>query len=207
MFETIIAWVSSIILFLGYPGIVFLMILESMIFPLPSEAILPFAGYLVGRGEMNLMLVTLSATLGSLIGSWISYEIGRYGGRRFLKKYGKYLLLNETHLKWTEGWFARFGDKTIFFSRLIPVVRHFISIPAGMTQMNRTKFFLYTFFGALIWNFFLVLVGVWLGNEWITVGSYTKPVEIAVIIIIAGFFAWLLFWKIEKATMQYFHKK
>jgi membrane protein DedA with SNARE-associated domain len=202
MLDIVVTWVVKIIELMSYPGIAFLMALESMIFPLPSEAVLPFAGFLISEGELNLWLVALAATVGSLIGSWVSYEIGYYGGKPFLKRWGKYFLLNETHLDWTEQWFLKYGDKTIFFSRLIPVVRHFISIPAGMTKMNRTKFFIYTFAGAFIWNLFLTWVGVLLGKEWSRITQYTKPFEIIVLIIIVGFIAWFVFKEIEKRTLK-----
>ena len=202
MLEIIITWISQTILFLGYPGIAVLMMLESMIFPLPSEAVLPFAGYLVSEGQLNIWIVAIAATIGSMAGSWIGYEMGKYGGKPFLRRYGKYLLLNETHLTWSEQWFLKYGDKTIFFSRLIPVVRHFISIPAGATKMNKTKFFTYTFAGAFIWNLFLIWCGILLGKQWTRIGEYSKPFEIAVIVIICGFIAWFIFKEIEKRTLD-----
>jgi membrane protein DedA with SNARE-associated domain len=204
MIEIIIDWVTRTILFLGYPGIAFLMILESMVFPLPSEAVLPFAGYLVSTGQLNIWLVALAATIGSMVGSWAGYEIGRYGGRPFLKRYGKYFLLNESHLVWTEEWFHKHGEKTIFLSRLIPVVRHFISIPAGTSGMNKKRFFFYTFTGAFLWNLFLTWCGVLLGKQWVLIGDYSKPVEIIVIVVIVGFIGWFVFQQIEMRT---FNKK
>ncbi len=204
MLSQVMQWVSDTILFLGYPGITFLMVLESMIFPLPSEAVLPFAGYLVSIGQLNMWFVIIAATIGSVIGSWIGYEMGSFGGRRFLRKYGKYFLLNETHLDWTEQWFIKYGEKTIFFSRLIPVVRHFISIPAGTSKMNKGKFFFYTITGAFIWNWFLVWCGILLGKEWELIQSYTQPFEIVVIGIIIILVGWFVFKEIEKRT---FNKK
>ncbi len=202
MLEQLMLWASSAILFLGYFGIVFLMVLESMIFPLPSEAVLPFAGYLVSIGEFNLWFVVIAATVGSLIGSWISYELGSYGGKKFFHKYGKYFLLNETHLEWTEQWFKKYGEKTIFFSRLVPVVRHFISIPAGTSKMNKTKFFFYTATGAFIWNLFLVWCGVLLGKEWERISGYTKPFEMVIIVIIVVLVGWFIFKEVEKRTLN-----
>jgi len=207
MLDIIIDWVTRTILFFGYPGIIFLMMLESMIFPLPSEAVLPFAGFLISQGKMNLWFVAIAATIGSAIGSWIGYEMGRYGGKPFLRRYGKYFLLNEEHLTWTEQWFKKYGDKTIFFSRLIPVVRHFISIPAGATRMNKSKFFFYTISGAFTWNLFLTWVGVQLGANWELVGKYNKPFEIIVIIGIVGFTVWFIFKQIERRTLEKRSKK
>jgi membrane protein DedA with SNARE-associated domain len=202
MLQFLIEWITKVILSIGYPGIAFLMMLESMIFPLPSEAVLPFAGYLVSLGKLNIWWVALAATVGSMIGSWIGYEIGRYGGKPFLRRWGKYFLLNDTHLEWTDEWFKKHGEKTIFFSRLIPVVRHFISIPAGMTKMDKTRFFAYTFAGAFVWNLFLTYVGVLLGEQWTRIEHYTQPIEIVIAIIIACFIAWFVFKQIEKRTLE-----
>lgn len=202
MLDFVIEWVVKVILFLGYPGIAFLMVLESMIFPLPSEAVLPFAGYLVSEGQLNIWLVALAATIGSIIGSWIGYEMGRYGGRPFLRRYGKYMLLNETHLDWTERWFAKYGEKTIFFSRLVPVVRHFISIPAGASRMDKKRFFFYTFTGAFIWNLFLTWCGVLMGRNWQQIAQFSKPFEVITIIAIVGVIAWFVFKEIEKRTLR-----
>jgi len=201
MLQAILDWIANTILFFGYPGIAFLMMLESMIFPLPSEAVLPFAGYLVSLGQLNLWFVALAATAGSMVGSWIGYEMGRYGGRPFLNRWGKYLLLNEQHLDWTENWFKRYGERTIFFSRLVPVVRHFISIPAGASRMKKPRFFAYTFSGAFVWNLFLTWCGVLLGNQWVKVGEYSQPFEVIVIIVIVGLVAWFVFKEVEKRTL------
>lgn len=202
MLDVVIGWVTNTILFLGYPGIAFLMVLESMILPLPSEAVLPFAGYLVSTGQLDIWLVALAATVGSMVGSWIGYEIGQYGGRPFLRRWGKYLLLNEEHLTWTEEWFRKHGEKTIFFSRLIPVVRHFISIPAGASKMRKTRFFFYTFTGAFVWNLFLTECGVLLGQQWQNIGYVSKPLEILVIIALVGLVAWFIFKQVEKRTLE-----
>jgi membrane protein DedA with SNARE-associated domain len=136
------------------------------------------------------------------VGSWFSYEMGRIGGRPFLRRWGKYFLLNEQHLVWTEKFFKRYGEKTIFFSRLIPVVRHFISIPAGTTRMHKGKFFAYTFSGAFIWNLFLIYVGVILGNEWQRFGQYIQPVQLVILVIIIAFAAWFAFKQIEMRTLS-----
>ncbi|HIH23423.1 TPA: DedA family protein [Candidatus Woesearchaeota archaeon] len=207
MLDFAIEWVVNIILFLGYPGIAILMVLESMIFPLPSEAVLPFAGYLVSEGSLNIWLVVLAATIGSVIGSWIGYEMGRFGGRPFLRRYGKYFLLNETHLDWTERWFRKYGEKTIFLSRLIPVVRHFISIPAGASGMNKPRFFFYTFTGAFAWNLFLTWCGVLMGQNWQQIARLSKPFEVIIMIVIVGLAAWFVFKEIEKRTLRRRAKK
>ncbi len=169
---------------LGYPGIVLLMALESMIAPVPSELVMPFAGFLAGQGKLNFMLVIVFSSLGSLLGSLISYYIGKRGGYSLVKKFGKYLLLDETDLQKTQQWFEKRGEKTIFISRFIPVVRHLISIPAGVGRMDLKKFCLYTVLGATLWNGFLAYVGFVLGQRWEMVRQYTEPLSLAVAIIL-----------------------
>lgn len=207
MLDVLFSMVSSIILFVGYPGIAFLMTLESIVLPLPSEIILPFAGYLVSEGKMSLWLVVLAATVGSVIGSWIAYEVSRARGRRFLQRYGKYLLLNEKHLLWTEGWFVRYGEKTIFFCRMLPVIRHFISVPAGTSKMHRGQFLAYTFAGAFVWNFALTYVGFLLGKEWHRIGNYTQPLDFTLVIIILVLVLWIVYREVERRTMDWSIRK
>ena len=170
--EQIALFCLNIISSLGYFGVFFLMSLESMIFPIPSELVMPFAGFLVANGEMQLGGVVMFATLGSIFGSLLSYYIGKYGGNRFVFRYGKYFLLNEEHLKSTERWFSRKGEVTIFIGRFIPVVRHVISIPAGIGKMNLRRFIIYTIIGAGIWNLFLAYVGFLLGSNWTIIKQY-----------------------------------
>src|SRR3989344_3587309 len=136
---------------IGYAGVFFLMALESMITPIPSELVMPFAGFLVSTGQFDLLLVVLAGAFGSLLGSLISYYAGMLLGRPLLLKYGKFLLLRESHLVITEQWFKMHGSKAIFIGRLIPVVRHLISIPAGFARMHLLKFAVFSFAGAPMW--------------------------------------------------------
>ncbi len=169
--------------FLGYPGITFLMTLESMVIPIPSELVMPFAGFLAEEGKMNFWLVIFFSSLGSLLGSLISYYLGYYGGKKFVLKFGKYLLLDSADLEKTEKWFQKRGDKTIFFSRFIPVVRHLISIPAGIGKMNLKKFCLYTITGATIWNSIIAYCGYVLGENWNQIRHYSEYFSVSVAII------------------------
>jgi membrane protein DedA with SNARE-associated domain len=169
---------------LGYVGVFVLMAFESMIIPLPSELVMPFAGFLVAQGRFSMMWVILFATIGSLTGSLISYFIGKFGGNRLVLKYGKYVLLSEHDLKKTEQWFTKRGELTIFIGRFIPVVRHVISIPAGMAKMDLKKFCLYTVIGAGIWNAILAYAGYFLGQNWNKIRQYTEPISILVACII-----------------------
>lgn len=186
----------------GYFGIFFLMSLESMVFPMPSELVMPFAGFLIASGQMNLLFVVLAATLGSIVGSLLSYCLGKYGGNKFVFKYGKYFLLNEEHLINTERWFSKKGDLTIFIGRFIPIVRHVISIPAGIGKMDIKKFSLYTILGAGIWNFFLAYIGYLLGSNWEKIKQYSDYISWAVLIILLVIGAYFLLRAIKKKRMK-----
>ncbi|MGD0711365.1 MAG: DedA family protein [Bacteroidales bacterium] len=190
----IISFIGSV----GYTGVFVLMILESMIMPVPSEAVLPFAGMLVADGHFTLLGVIFFSTLGSIVGSLISYYIGDYGGRPLLDRYGKYLLLDHHHLDLTEKYFQKKGDITIFICRFIPVVRHLISIPAGMGKMNIWKFSIYTIIGAGMWNAFLTYVGIKLKSNWDVVLKYSSIIDIVVVLLLAAIWIYVVF-KLYKA--------
>jgi membrane protein DedA with SNARE-associated domain len=162
------------------------MVLESMIFPIPSEAVMPFAGFLASQGKFSMLGVAIASTLGSLIGSGLSYFIGLYGGRPFLQKFGKYFLLDESHLKWAENFFEKYGDKAVLISRFIPVVRHLISIPAGTAKMNLAKFFVYTLIGATTWNMFSAWLGWKMANNWMLIKKYTHYLDYLVVLVLAS---------------------
>ena len=187
MFEAIIlaifSFIVGIISGIGYLGIFILMALESMITPIPSELVMPFAGFLVSQGKLSLVAVILAGALGCLAGSLISYYIGYLGGRPFVLRVGRYLLLHESDLKWTEGFFRKHGEKTIFICRFIPAVRHVISIPAGVGRMDIKKFSAYTFAGSLVWVSILTYAGILLGDNWKQLYSFTEKFDIIVIVL------------------------
>jgi membrane protein DedA with SNARE-associated domain len=203
MFEQLINLFIKIIETGGYAGVTFLMALESMVAPVPSEAVMPFAGFLWFLGKMSFAKIVIFSTLGSIVGSLISYCIGAFGGRPLIKKWGKYFLLNEAHLDYTEQFFTRFGNKTIFFSRFIPIVRHLISIPAGIGKMNLLKFIVYTTLGAGIWNGFLAYLGFQLGNKWEEIRKYSEVLDIVFLAAIIG----LIFYFIYKQKRTICHSK
>ncbi len=184
MTEILINHVVNWIGISGYAGLVVLMALESMVAPLPSEAVMPFAGFLIFEGRFSFHEVILFSTIGSIIGSVISYYAGLYGGRPFVSRFGRYLLLDLHDLELTESFFNKYGDKTIFFSRFIPVVRHLISIPAGAGEMKLGKFALYTAIGAGLWNSFLAYTGFRLKSHWETIRHYSQIVDIVVLIVL-----------------------
>ncbi len=184
----------------SYTGIFVLMALESMVFPIPSELVMPFAGFLIFSGHFDPWAVMVVSSLGSMAGSLISYGLGRMGEPVVLR-YGRYLLLNVHHLDWTKKFFNRHGGKTIFLSRFIPVVRHLISIPAGLARMSLAPFLLYTVAGATLWNGFLTYLGVRLRENWWIIQRYTHILDyviVAILVALAAYFFWKL--KHSRAT-------
>jgi len=192
LIEPIIEFAINVIENFGYVGIFVLMLLESTATPVPSEAVMPFAGFLVHSGKFNMYIVSLVGALGSLAGALISYHIGKFLGREFIIKYGIYVLISERHLIATEKFFDKYGSKTIFLSRFIPVVRHLISFPAGIAKMNLLKFSAYTFVGSFGWCFILTYIGYVLAEHWIIIREYTEILDFFIIPAIIIFVVW--FW-------------
>jgi len=188
--EILVNWVTQLIASLSYPGVFLLMLLESTAAPVPSEAVLPFAGFLVAQGSMSFWLLVITSTLGSIAGSLISYWIGFKGGRPLVNKVGKYLLLHERHLDHTEQFFNRYGSITIFVARFVPVVRHLISIPAGVAEMKLRKFIPLTLAGAAIWNTVLLWLGMTLREQWETILQYTQLLDYLMITVLVLGVAW-----------------
>jgi membrane protein DedA with SNARE-associated domain len=177
----------------GYISIFILMVMESSALPIPGEAVMPFAGFLIVQGKFTWTEVILVSTAGSIVGSYISYLIGQYGGEPFFERYGKYLLVNKRHLDKTHHFFHHYGSVTIFFSRFIPVVRHLISIPAGMSRMKMSTFLLYTMLGAAIWNTFLTYLGYILKQNWNEIMKYSHYIDISMVVafvLVIIIFAW-----------------
>src|SRR5690349_14512788 len=162
-----LAWaIISVLSASGYTGLIGLMAAESACIPLPSEIILPFAGYLVSRGEMNLLLVATAGAVGCNVGSAIAYEVGRRGGRRAIEQWGKYVLLTREDLERADWFFERFGSLAVLIARMLPVVRTFIALPAGIARMPQLRFHIYTFLGSWPWCFLLAYIGLLLGDKW-----------------------------------------
>jgi len=182
--EFLATYITHFIELTGYITILIGMTMESMVFPIPSEAIMPFAGFLIYEGRFSFAGVIFFSTLGSIIGSLLSYAMGKYGGKPFVNRFGKYLLLDSADLGATERFFARYGEWTIFISRFIPVIRHLISIPAGISKMNLIRFSILTIIGAGLWNTFLTFSGFYLKQNWHLVMKYSKVVDIVVLAIL-----------------------
>jgi len=185
----------------GYWSAALLMMLESMVAPVPSEAVMPFVGFLVADGKWNFIVAVLATTAGSMAGSIFSYYMGYYGGKPLVLKVGKYLLLDRHDLELTEKFFARrSGTITLFFSRFIPVIRHFISIPAGMGKMRLLPFLAATLAGATLWNSFLLYLGMKLRENWGVVQQYSHQVDIVVVILLAALLAWFIHSRLKRRT-------
>lgn len=172
----------------GYIGIAGLMALESANIPIPSEIIMPFSGYLASRGQFSFFAIVIAGAIGNLVGSIASYYLGSWGGRRFLSKYGKFLFMHKKDLDSADQWFNKYGDAAIFFSRILPIVRTFISLPAGIAKMNIWKFSAYTFVGSLLWSWFLAYVGFAAGENWAFLEPYFRKFDwaIAAFLILAA---------------------
>lgn len=149
----------------GLPAVFFLMVLESACIPVPSEAIMLFAGFSVSKGELTLFGIVAAGVLGNLVGSWIAYAVGYYGRLDLLEK-NRLIHINRKHLKWADDWFARYGSATVFFARMLPIVRTFISLPAGVARMPFWRFSAYTLLGSIPWVLMLAIVGEKVGDNW-----------------------------------------
>jgi membrane protein DedA with SNARE-associated domain len=183
-------FISSLIAVAGYGGIVILMAIESACIPLPSELIMPFAGYLVYQGAMNLLLVATAGAIGCNVGSLIAYEIGSYGGRPLVERYGSWILMGRRELDWADRFFARWGNSAVFIGRLLPVIRTFIALPAGISRMPRLRFHVYTFLGSWPWCFALAWLGMKLGENWRVVGKYLHKFDAVILVALVAGFAW-----------------
>lgn len=178
---------------MGYLGIVLLMAIESACIPLPSEIIMPLAGYLVYKGTFSLVWAATAGAIGCNVGSVIAYEIGYYGGRPLVLRYGRYLLLSQRDIDWADRFFTKFGAWAILIARMLPVVRTFIALPAGIARMPRGRFHIYTFIGSWPWCYLLAYVGMKMAENWRSIGKYFHEFDAVIgVLIVAGvvWFVW-----------------
>ncbi|GAB7028173.1 DedA family protein [Geotalea toluenoxydans] len=189
MLHAAINWLLATILKLGYPGIFLLMAMESSVIPIPSELVMPPAGYWAVEGKMNLWLAILCGTAGSLVGAYANYYAAHYLGRPLILKYGKYVGITEEKFAKVETFFHKHGEISTFIGRLLPVVRHLISLPAGLAGMNHGKFATYTLLGAGIWCTVLAYIGYIIGENQELIMEYSHQAVIGVIVFSAGLIA------------------
>lgn len=204
--ESIILWIISQISQGGYPIIFLLMAIESALIPIPSEVIMPFSGFLVGQGRFNLWIVIIIGALGNLCGSWAAYALGYWGEkkliRRFVVKYGKFILLTEEDFDQSLSLFKRFGQWATAVSRVIPGVRTVISLPAGMSKVSLWKFSVLTFFGSFIWSALLTLIGVKLGQNWEIIRPYFQKFDILIVVFVIILIAAYIYFKLRKNKLS-----
>ena len=198
--SSLAGFIIAVISKTGYLGVLLLMAIESACIPLPSEVIMPFAGYLVYRGQFNLFWAATAGAIGCNIGSIIAYEIGRYGGRPLVERYGSYIFLGRHELEMAERFFHRFGAAAVLIGRLLPVVRTFIALPAGIGKMPRLRFHIYTFVGSWPWCFALAWVGMKLGERWDTdprLKEWFHRLDAVIILILLAGITWFVWshWK------------
>ena len=203
--ERLMIFTTGVIGAMGYGGIVLLMAIESACIPLPSEVIMPFAGYLAFKGQLTffglgagspvaqIWIAGVFGALGCNMGSIPAYEVGAWGGRRAIERYGKYIWLHTGHLDQAHRFFERFGSEAIILGRLLPVVRTFIALPAGIARMDRTRFHLYTFVGSLPWCLALAWIGYKLGEKWNTLGAYFHKLDAVIGVLIVAGVAWFVY--------------
>lgn len=208
MLETIITALARLITgtisAIGYPGIALLMAIESACIPLPSEIIMPFAGYLASTGRFSLVGVATAGALGCNIGSTVAHAVGMYGGRPLVEKWGRYVLMSRRDLELAEHFFARYGGITVFVARLLPVIRTFIALPAGIARMPQLQFQLYTFAGSWPWCFALAYVGFKLGERWDSdprLRAIMHQADVVVVALLVAGLAWYV-WRHWRARRE-----
>lgn len=202
LFAFLIHLIVILISKLGYGGILITMAAESASIPLPSEVVMPFAGFLVTQGQLQFWLVVLIGSLGCLFGSWSNWWLGKHYGesvvRHLIRRYGKFVFVFEYELDDSIKLFKRHGEGIIFFSRLLPVIRTFISLPAGIAQMSFRKFSIYTFSGSFFWTTILTWLGMYLGSNWIRIDKWFHRFDILIVVGIIVLFIWYPWYKIRR---------
>ena len=203
-------WVTNVVYSLGYVGIGALTAVEDVFPPIPSELILPLAGFLAGQGRFAFPAVILAATIGSVTGALILYALGRRVGdeklRQFVKRYGRWLLVDESDLDRAQRWFEQHGRTAILIGRLVPGVRSFISIPAGIEKMSLLWFVVFTALGSGIWNTVLAALGWWLGSQWEQVRQYAQVLEYGALALLVGALAWFVWRRVKSKNKYWFNQ-
>ncbi len=203
--EIVIPFLNTLYGAVGYVGVMLAMAIESAMVPLPSELILPYAGFLISDasqvepltgGPWNYWIVVVVATIGNTIGSLVAYAIGAWGGRPFLERYGKYLLIRPHEIELADHFFQKYGAATAFFSRLLPIVRTFISFPAGVARMPLGTFIAYSTAGAFLWSMLLVFAGMQLGANWTDIRHALQPFDLAIAVLVVAGVVLFIWWRL-----------
>jgi membrane protein DedA with SNARE-associated domain len=203
--QIVIPFLNSLYGAVGYAGVMAAMAIESAMVPLPSELILPYAGFLVSdptqvepltKGPWSFWIVVIVATVGNTLGSLVAYAIGAYGGRPFLERYGRYLLIRPHEIELADRFFERYGAATVFVGRLLPIVRTFISFPAGVTRMPLVPFMVYSTLGAVPWSILLVYAGTVLGANWVDIRHALQPFDLAIAVLVVAGVVGFIWWRL-----------
>ncbi len=203
--EMVIPFLNGLYGAVGYLGVLIAMAIESAMVPLPSELILPYAGFLVSdtsqiepltHGAWNYWIVVVAATIGNTVGSLIAYAIGAYGGRPFLERFGRYLLIRPHEIELADSFFAKHGAATVFVGRLLPIVRTFISFPAGVARMPLGRFIAYSTAGAFLWSMLLVYAGTVLGANWVQIRAALQPFDLAIAVVVVLGVVMFIWWRL-----------
>ena len=210
MIHTVETWFLDIITTLyeaiGWPGVVFLMGVESAAIPFPSELIMPLAGWLLiqdkGGSVWWVAMAGFYGALGNLLGSWVAYWVSLVGGRRLLRRYGRYILITQDEVDRAEVWFNKYGELAVFVSRLLPVIRTFISVPAGIARMNIWRFSIYTFIGSYPWSVGLAYGGFKLGENWEDLREAMRPFDIPIAVVVGAAILWFIYRRIKAIKAQ-----
>ena len=201
MIELIGSWIIHFISTLGYFGVFILMTLESACIPIPSEVTMPFSGSLIATGRFDFWILVVIGTLGNLVGSLLAYWLGAWGQeavvRKIIVKYGKYVLISEHEYDQSERWFRKHGELIVFASRILPVLRTFISLPAGVAKMNLSRFVTYTVVGCFIWSIILTQIGVILGNNWKSLEGYFRKFDVVIVVACVLLVIWYVWHKLK----------
>lgn len=209
--QAVIDFLRTLYETVGWPGVVLAMAIESACIPLPSELIMPLAGWMLvkdgGMGWEGLLLAGFLGGVGCTLGSAVAYWIGAIGGRPVAEKYGYYVFVTRRDLDRMDRWFARYGDQIAFFSRLLPVVRTFISLPAGVARANFPKFLLYTFLGSVIWSFALAWAGYEVGANWEDIRATMRPFDIPIILVVLALAGWHVRHKLRERRADRLHMR
>lgn len=196
MFDSLTQWVTDVIDALGYPGVAFLVALENVFPPIPSEVVLPLSGFVAGRGDASLLIMIVAATIGSVVGALILYGLAAWIGptnlHRFVGRWGRWFQVKPDDLGRAEAWFDRRANTAVLVGRCVPLIRSIVSIPAGFRRMPLVPFVVNTTIGSLVWNTALIGAGALLGDRWESVGDYIGILQWVVIVVIVGLVAWFL---------------
>lgn len=205
MLDDITNWVTDVIDALGYLGVAFLVALENVFPPIPSEVVLPLAGFVAGRGDANLVGMILASTAGSVVGAWVLYAVAAWIGperlRAFIVRYGRWFSVREHHLDRAEDWFDRRANAAVLIGRCVPLIRSIVSVPAGFRRMPIGRFTVLTAIGSAMWNTALISAGAVLGERWERVGDFVGLFQGAVIVAIVGLLGWFLWSQVVRPRL------